>query len=888
MRFAAPNESRAHQALIEACTRAGYKPLDLRRLLWLMNAHPELVAHGRVFSNLSEVFRIVCLHLDRIGLKAELQDLVPSFQRITHWISTERRSLSQIGGLEELELAPTHERHHPILRRGVTRHAIPAAMWNRHQSAHEYPIPLEMDTARKYLVLQAEVFLAYIDARYHSNPNGWEAGLAHYEAYSDPDERPTAPTRTTEVGLAIREFSESRYDGLISTLPLLLPLEDYAEQFIALVGPRSSSNERSIGTAVGSDTRARTARYLQAIHRYLSRYLAWRRRSPEAGRRPTKSSGGAGGHRLRPGYVHFGSESDTLFELTVQEPNDDDPDLPNNVVTTNILINYDLEKVTPAALESQGLSPAETLEPTLELCFPEVLGARIAKLRHQQLAIDMAAQRLPFNNLRPTPTELRSLHRLLNSRLHAWFLKGEKSQHARAQPIAALILLTSLVLGIPLERARSLRRRFVGEPVTTETDDPTLILARPEAQAAWQVVGFEVAALSPTYRTEVDIDPRARNIVLPDELGIGSLIARFEQTDPQGSTSNRLFRIQHETLRRAAADLLLRIPSQRLTTLKIAATLPSILYAQGADATEVDLLTGNAKNSNEPRLFYTQISIERLQRTYLRAIRRLAREIEAPLRDTKVQGTKAPVGARSIASIESVRGLVKTLRHEIRDTRMRALDMRWLAEYHASFVLFAYIYQGCSTSIRAVTSPRANMLFDSASANDFQAGESALSDKDTVRTTRARLALISSSLAEQLKNYQQHIAALLRLYQPRLMNRQPLDAVQPFVVFDERRQLTALTPSWVERECARRGFALPANFHRGLLRTELLKRGLFPELIDALLGHANAGELPFGQFSTFDFGAHRRSVTQSLDALHRELGLRPLRSRLVHQHDVGH
>src|SRR5690606_31148821 len=77
-------------------------------------------------------------------------------------------------------------------------------------------------------------------------------------------------------------------------------------------------------------------------------------------------------------------------------------------------------------------------------------------------------------------------------------------------------------------------------------------------------------------------------------------------------------------------------------------------------------------------------------------------------------------------------------------------------------------------------------------------------------------------------------------------------------------------------------------FHRGLLRTKLLERGLYPELIDALLGHANAGELPFGQLSTFDFGAYRRSITRSLDALHRELGLRPLRSRLVHQYDEGH
>src|SRR5690606_8158032 len=131
--------------------------------------------------------------------------------------------------------------------------------------------------------------------------------------------------------------------------------------------------------------------YLQSIERYFSRYLAWKSRSPTASHRPTKSGGGAGGSRLRPGYVHFGSENDALFELTGEQSHDD-PDVPNEIITANILINIDPEGATPSELESDGLSPAETLEPTIDLCFPDELGERLAKLRYQQLAIDMAAQ----------------------------------------------------------------------------------------------------------------------------------------------------------------------------------------------------------------------------------------------------------------------------------------------------------------------------------------------------------------------------------------------------------------------------------------------------------------------------------------------------------------
>lgn len=62
MKFDAPSNSAAHQSLLKAAEAQGMNVEALRRLLWLINAHPELVAHGQVFENLDAVFRsVLCI-----------------------------------------------------------------------------------------------------------------------------------------------------------------------------------------------------------------------------------------------------------------------------------------------------------------------------------------------------------------------------------------------------------------------------------------------------------------------------------------------------------------------------------------------------------------------------------------------------------------------------------------------------------------------------------------------------------------------------------------------------------------------------------------------------------------------------------------------------------
>lgn len=66
------------------------------------------------------------------------------------------------------------------------------------------------------------------------------------------------------------------------------------------------------------------------------------------------------------------------------------------------------------------------------------------------------------------------------------------------------------------------------------------------------------------------------------------------------------------------------------------------------------------------------------------------------------------------------------------------------------------------------------------------------------------------------------------------------------------------------------------NFHRAYLRSELIARGCPGEIIDAFMGHANRGELPFLRYSTFDYEKYRQQILGYLESIQTSLDSEPL------------
>lgn len=883
MKFEAPANAPAHCALLDAISSAGLDREACRRLLWLINAHPTLVAHVRVFEHLLSHLESHLCDQNLLVWAGNWKQDIPQWRGLCRWIVANRHILPHLDGLDEFDRQPRSTQDNPHLHKGVGRHGVVAALWNRHETVETYP-PRDDGSqlaAERYFQLQTHLFLSYADSRHRLS------ALEFYESYADPIERPIAPALTAGVGLAIREFSHQGYSWLFERFPSACPTDEY---------PTALDNFNVAFPEIDDGTVDDVMRYLGAIKRYFLRFdrvlTGWR---PPQHRR--RHQGGGGGRQRRPGFVHFSAASGVYFDSGRNKPDDTDfPFLPG----VPVYIDLDGEENDdPNLNEQSGLAPEDTLEEVFSLYFPEELNGKLASARHQYLAMEMQAQHLPYSYLRLTPFELR---RIVNCRVqafhgHVYFPPNTRVQQARREAIAAMMLKLMLLLGQPSSVIRLMRFAWHTLPqVSQETlpavDQVTLLLQAPAAND-WDhatVAGFVMPAIIPDYKTELPdaLDevnrPLCDSFLLPDMLGAGAELLEFLRQEAR--PNERIFGIEPETARAEITRLIERCGVDRLTTDKLGATLPGILLDQTGDQSLVWMVTADQNHANEPRIHYTRHAVPVLQRAYCNAIKRLAsmgrlkpKQWTPPLRTGSE--TTASVGARFVILLAELRTLIAQLLNTLRLPMRDPFRHTQIRRYHDSYLLYTWLFQSLQTTVRATTRPNSLYQAGERHASINQRVLCGLSDKDGRYTTKARLVSLSPSLLSQFSHYRAHLDHLVQRLGMR-RDFQSVDAADlPLLVISEKKEWAPLSPRWIEAELATRFAPLPANFHRAFLRTELLERGCNAESVDAFLGHANLGESPFSRYSTFDYGMHLPLIEQSLDAIRQELGLVPVASRLV-------
>ena len=741
-----------------------------------------------------------------------------------------------------------------------------------------YPPPGDgsFPAAEQHFRLQTHVLLAHIEQRYSGS------SLQGYESYALEPEYTGTIGSAAAVGVALREFTHSRFDRLLAQMPTNQPTPNFSRALC-------SFTPELAGIPLSAQDDAK--RYLDAIVRYLGAFERFLKGKVAHHKKRTRDSRGQGGHKLRPGYVHYPAAP--AVHIRTPEPAPDDDDIPY-CCAAEVLISEHGEKAAEAQKEAErsGLAPEDTLEPSFLLFSPDKIGRRLAQRRYQQLALQAAAQHLPFAYTRLTPTELRRISARLEQAVAVLLTTSPSpssatSHHGRA----ALLLQVVMYLGQTLETARGLEYAFcsaLDESRLPKVAGPTLLLLG--AQNDWasaKPIGFLLPSVTPEYMTRLEpsLDgmnrPLAPALLLPDSFGLGEqLLAWLRKAN---RPDNKVFGMEPKTARQHANALLDAIGDRRLTHEKLALVLPTILVDQTADPSLVWCATGAVWHRDEPRMFYTRHATPRLRQAYLKAAGRLARDlgrrIQSPASFLTERDPAHSIGARFVARFDVVRNLVTSLRQALQPDSRALTSVDDFVEYHHNYVLYTWVVQSLSTTLRAVR--KVNQLYhaweSTTGGTNVVAG---LSDKESIFFDRARLVKISGTLAKQFLHYSQHIDFLAQrtgMY-PAWGTQDGED--RPLVVVSSK-QFEAVTPAWVEGQLAGRGVPLPANFHRGFLRTELLERGCRAEVVDAFLGHARAGESPFARHSTYDFGLHIAQLDEALSKLHSELGLTPAPSRVV-------
>lgn len=895
MDFKPPRISAAQVTLINAVEGAGVDSASLRNLLWLINAHPSLPAHAQVFEHALAHFDSATFLPRHLTWASTWKDEVPKWLQICEWIVKNRRKLTGMPGLVEFDLR--RDERHPHLSKGVGRHAVVAAIWNRHHASKHYPPTATVDSnaAVRYFELQGHLLSSYIDSRYRIGTREL------YETYCGELERPIAPARTQSVGLAIRDLSLNKYAGVVELLPACDSTEQFATEIV-----RFRLNNQQRWSPQNATVREDIDRHLAAIRRYFDRFseVVAGEVPPQSPRAVGAGGGGSGGKAHRHGFINIpGPVGVYMDELP---PLQNDPDLiepPGQVVLINLGRSKDPKgqsevaaRATSLEMESSGLSPAETLEETLRLYSPAEYKGRVRDMYYQRLAAESAAQALGFDYSQLTWTEISTV----TKRALDWAdgnPSGQPPGLGLCGETTGIIVGLMLFLGQPIQQAWSIRCVWRNAETPVEQIQPvngkiTLIICAPNP-GDWNnavVDGFCLPGLTPGYKTDLPqnletIDePSVDSFVLPDVFGMGQRTLRYMQqnsvTDVQG------FGMNIESARKAVTNFCKSFTNPRITPEKIARVLAALVTSKTGDQSLAWVLTADTPKANQTRMFYTRHNVDRLLKVYLRAAKDLSKAAKITLvsipKKTSQTTISPGVGTRFVTSISEVRNLINSLREDLAEEIPSNAEQDFFLWYHNTYVIYTHLHQSLDTSLRAISAPNDLYKIATRSVLDYGIANACLSDKDTAYSSRSRLVPIRKPLQKQFESYEKHLGCLGIHIKSARLDIENANRFSPFFYFDSNRTLLDLTPTVFEKALERHtGQNIPANFHRGFLRSQLLSRGCPAEVVDAYLGHASFGESPFSRLSTFDYGLYLDQIGRALQKIHDDIGLQPIESRIA-------
>ena len=175
----------------------------LRRFLWEINAHWELVSLPLLCENLREILKFAQdeweIDLGEWGIE--------SWPDLLDWITDNKSELSVEVG-QSLALGFTDLGEHPLMGIGILRHPVYSTLCNSH------PNPLWCKASR---LLQAHLLFAHINAaRKHTT-------LEEFESYSADPNLLEQTANPYHAALAIRSITEGSTPDLFHMLPVELP-----------------------------------------------------------------------------------------------------------------------------------------------------------------------------------------------------------------------------------------------------------------------------------------------------------------------------------------------------------------------------------------------------------------------------------------------------------------------------------------------------------------------------------------------------------------------------------------------------------------------------------------------------------------------------------------
>ena len=883
--------SEPYRRLCEHFEEAGGSITTLRTVLWKIGAHPQLIGHATVFQHLLALLHTDVFAPGTLAWASSWREEVPSWSHALRKIDDLEQVLLADPALEPMFRIARRESDHPLLRHGVTRHPIAAALFNSPEIAAS---DLQAQHARDgYQLARAHVVAIHSEARARA-----ATGIDEFMQHSGLKEFAPVPVGSGPVGLALREFSLARYAPLMRQLPTSSSTIDFAFEVFHL---------RPDFSCLPAGLRADAARYFESLRNYFSTLpalLTCTNLTPR--KRAAGETEGSGGSELRPGWVGW---AEARIERTT------DIDWTDDAPPVTIISLPSIDEPDDKQEEAEGECPRLARDDPLETYDPTTAQRRASRMRLRQIVVENKSQQLTWSMDVATGSERARALQVAQASIDLYLHGGASNQSkARLFAVGGVLVKAMAVFGWLAESTANiavlpvahLDAGLVDSLAYVRQDQITLLVLRDSAHVSeWRPAAFLVPALTPTYQTKLADTTaavgrlRQTAFLITDASGLGqdllSIAVRSGKLVDDRALVRRALGVENKTARSLARDCLAEAadpinedPRAKLTPARLTASVLVAICQVSHDLVPAWMIGHQQARTSEPRLYYTQLRAARLAQWHAEALATLEGDSSPttpPAADAQsIAGLQHGwVGCRFVADLERVREVIARLQKSLRapaDFDRRTV----LRRYHNHFTLHAWLMQALPLALRPVAAgPGVSQVVErvrgTGSWSDVHMA--GVSDKHNGYQNKSRLIPISETTVTVATELEQHNACVItRLALHSQWQTLEPSAQRSFAILDDE-QLTAVTPEWITRELAALGLPVPCNFGRALLRTEWLHQGCHGRLIDAHMGHYGHYQNPFSKHSSHDPSAHLAAVRGQLPRYLAHLGLTTISSLLV-------
>ena len=173
--------------------------------LWLIGAHPDLIAHGVIFENLLGLLRMPTFAEQNLFWAGEWTPWLDRIRGLLTWLLAEKARLAVVDELGQFYAIPTNKAQHPLVGAFVDRHPLAAALWNRPDAR------TDVAAALAYVNLQSHVLAMYAESRTRA-----AHGRDDFFRYTGAREFAAIPMNGGPVGRALRALADSAFAPLMA------------------------------------------------------------------------------------------------------------------------------------------------------------------------------------------------------------------------------------------------------------------------------------------------------------------------------------------------------------------------------------------------------------------------------------------------------------------------------------------------------------------------------------------------------------------------------------------------------------------------------------------------------------------------------------------------